>query len=117
MASSSFSSSYDHTRFPSLEKSNLFYEQFESRNIETEREVAEILHTKRVCRSLVNRNLFPIMKFNTKKIHVNWVREFYCNLEIVDSEKMKTFVRGKWLTISVEDIADFINIPVVDNPD
>ncbi|RWR92122.1 protein MAINTENANCE OF MERISTEMS-like protein [Cinnamomum micranthum f. kanehirae] len=117
VASSKSASGYDHTRFPSLDKSNLFYAQFEVRNIESEREIAKELHTKRVCHSLVNRNWFPLMKFSTKKIHVDWVRESYCNLEIVNSGKIKSFVRGKWITMTVQDIADFIDIPIVHNSD
>ena len=57
------------------------------------------------------------MKFESKKIYVDWVQEFYNNMQIEDSGSIKTFVREKWITISLVDIADFFDIPVVENPD
>ncbi|XXG69649.1 hypothetical protein AAC387_Pa06g2461 [Persea americana] len=38
-------------------------------------------------------------------------------MEIEDSGSIKTFVRGKWITIAAADIADFIDIPVAANLD
>ena len=48
---------------------------------------------------------------------MEWVREFYNNMEVEDSRAVKTFVRGKSLTISVDDIAGFIDISVEQNLD
>lgn len=115
--SSSSQPAYDQTRFPSLGKANQFNEQFRSRSVESEREVAEELHDKLVFRSLATRNWFPLVTFHSKQIYVDWVREFYNNMEIQDSGNLKTYVRGKWITISASDLADFIDIPEVENPD
>lgn len=38
-------------------------------------------------------------------------------MDILESGSLKTYVRGKWLTIYVADIENFIEIPVVKNPD
>ena len=38
-------------------------------------------------------------------------------MELEDNGAIKTYVRGKWITISVADIADFLDIPKVMNPD
>ena len=78
--------------------------------------MAEELHAKLVFRSLVVRNWFSLVKFETKQIVVDWVREFYNNMEVEDNGDLKTFVRGKWISISPAVLADFIKIPVVGNP-
>ena len=113
---SSSQSSFDHNRFPNLNKAIQFQEQYLSRNVESEGEVAEELHDKHVCRSLSNRNWYSLLKFESSKIYVDWVREFYNNMEIEESGSLKTYVRGKWITITMDDIVDFIDIPVVENP-
>ena len=115
--SSSSQLSFDHSRFLSLKKVVQFHEQYQSRNVELEREVAEELHDKHVCSSLSNRNWYSWMKFESSKIYVDWVREFYNNLEIEESGSLKTYVLGKWIMITTGDIADFIDIPMVENQD
>ncbi|XXG76621.1 hypothetical protein AAC387_Pa08g0928 [Persea americana] len=115
--SSSSQLAYDQTRFPSLGKANQFNEQFRSRSVESEREVVEELHDKLVFRSLATRNWFSLVTFHPKQIYVEWVKEFYNNMEIQDSVNLKTYVRGKWITISAADLADFIDIPEVENSD
>lgn len=68
--SSSSQPSFNHTQFPLLNESIQFQEQYQSRNVESEREVAKELHDKLVCRSLSNRNRYSPIKFNLSKIHV-----------------------------------------------
>ena len=57
------------------------------------------------------------MKFKSSKIYIDWVREFYNNMDIEKSGPVKTFVRGKWIKINAGDIANFVDIPVVENPE
>ena len=115
--SSSSQSTFDHNRFPSLAKATQFFEQFLYRSMEFEREVGEELHYKLVFRSLATHNWYSLVKFNSSKIFVDWVREFYNIIEVEDNGAIKTYVSGKWITISIVDIADFLDILEVTNPD
>ena len=38
-------------------------------------------------------------------------------MELVSSASLKAFVRGKWINISVADIAKFLDIPIVEDYD
>lgn len=38
-------------------------------------------------------------------------------MELVSSASLKTFGRSKWITISVADIAEFLDIPIVEDCD
>lgn len=117
-STSSTQPQFDRTRFPTLSKARLFEDQFKNRTVETEREIAEELQQKAIFRSIVNRNWYSLVKFETKVVYTDWVREFYCNLEFDDStNSLKTFVRGKAITISVGDVADFLDIPCVQQCD
>ena len=114
--SSSSQPTFDQNRFPSLGKAKQYQELYHSRSVESEREVAEELHAKLVFRSLAVRNWFSLVKFESKQIVVDWLREFYNNMEVEDNGDLKTYVRGKWISISSAILADFIKIPVVENP-
>lgn len=85
--------------------------------MESEREVTEELHDKIVFRSMATRNWFSLVRFESKEIYVDWVHEFYNNIEVEDNGRLKTFGRGKWITVSTDVIANFIHMPVVANPD
>lgn len=115
--SSSSQPRFDSHRFPTLNKSIQFQEHIMKRTVESEREVDEDLLEKQACQSLSNRNWCSLLKFETSAIYIDWVREFYCNMELVSSTFLKTFVQGKWITITAADIVDFLDIPIVEGPD
>ena len=71
--SPSYQSTLVHTRFLSLIKATQFHDQYQSKTVESEREVAEELHDKHVYRSLANRNWYSLMKFESSKIYIDWV--------------------------------------------
>ena len=77
--------------------------------------MADELHAQLVFKSLAVRNWFSLVKFDTKQIVVDWVREFYNNMEVEDNWDIKTYVRGKWISFSPAILADFIEIPMVEN--
>ena len=87
------------------------------RIVEFEREVVEDLLETPIYRSLSNRNWYTLLKFKTSEIYVNWVHEVYNNMDLESSASLKTFVRGKWITISTANIAEFLDIPIVENCD
>lgn len=121
--SSSSQSQFDRHQFPSVNKSTLFHEQFANRTVESERVTDDALLGKAVCRSITNRNWDSLLKFNIREVYPDWVREFYCNMELVSFEDpdsaafLKTFVRGKWLTITTTVISEFLNIQIPDRAD
>lgn len=53
------------------------------------------------------------MKFDVIDIMVEWVREFYNNLDVILNSKVKTFVRGTALTITPADLGEFLDILVL----
>lgn len=115
--SSSSHSRFDTTRFPTINKAIQFKNHFMKRTVESEREVAENLLDQPVCCSITRRNWNSLLKFEISKIYTDRVREFYSKMDFVASAILKTYVRGTWITIYVDDIAEFLDIPVVEDCD
>lgn len=53
------------------------------------------------------------MKFEFNDIMVDWVREFYNNMDIVSANEVKTYVRGNWFTITPDELGEFLDILVL----
>lgn len=48
---------------------------------------------------------------------VDWVREFYCNMQVNYAELFTTYVRGKNIAVSPSSLAEFLSIEKIGEPD
>ena len=53
------------------------------------------------------------MKFDVTNILVDWVREFYNNMDVVLASEVKTYVRGLSLIVTPAKLGEFLDIPVL----
>ena len=53
------------------------------------------------------------MQFDATEIMVDWVREFYNNMDVVSALEVKTYVLGKWLSITPTELGEFLDILVL----
>ena len=87
------------------------------RTVEYEREAVEDLLGKPACHCISNRNWYSFLKLEIFEIYTDWVLEFYSNMELVSSASLKTFVRGKWINISVANTTEVLDIPIGEDCD
>ena len=87
----SFSSSrFDSPRFLSTNRAIQFEELFAKRNVGSEREIDDKILENQVVYLLTLRPWVYLMKFDVTNIMVDWVREFYNNMDVVSDSEVKT---------------------------
>lgn len=50
-------------------------------------------------------------------ILVDWVHEFYCNMQVNSAELFTTYVHGKNIAVSPSSLVEFLSIEKIDEPD
>ncbi|XXG80317.1 hypothetical protein AAC387_Pa09g1223 [Persea americana] len=112
-ATSSSSSRYDVHRFLYANRAIQFEELFAKCNLGSEREIDDKLLDNPVIYLLSRGPWAYLMKFDATEILVDWVREFYNNMDVVSASEVKTYVHGKWLTITSTELTEFLDIPML----
>ena len=110
---SSSSSTYDANQFQSANQAMQFAELYAKRNVGSEREINDKLLDKPVVYLLTCRPWGYLMKYDTTEILVDWVREFFNNMDVVSAAEVKTYVRGTWFNITPMEIGELLDIPVL----
>lgn len=116
-AAPSSSPRYDSHRFQSKNRAVQFVEPFAKRNVGFGREIHDQLSHKPVVSLLTRRPWAYLMKIDVTDIMVDWVQEFYNNLDVILNSKVQRFVCGTALTITSADFGEFLDLSVPDEFD